>query len=143
MNITPLHPFNGLDIAELVRVRARTRKEHPFLVWEPFEGKHETLTYGAFHDRVVRLAAGMAKRGVKPREYVLIHLDNCPETLIAWYACADLGAVPVKLIFQGILQPRLDGRWRLQLLAAIENKDEKGGLVTKPPFVRYSLALRS
>ncbi len=95
MNITPLHPFNGLDIAELVRIRARTRRDHPFLIWEPFEGRGETLSYGAFHDRVLRLAAGMAKRGVRPRDHVLIHLDNCLETLIAWYACADLGAVPV------------------------------------------------
>lgn len=95
MQIGPLHPFNGLDVAELVRIRARTRKDHPFLIWEPFEGRGETLSYGAFHDRVVRLAAGMVKRGVKPRDYVLIHLDNCLETLVAWYACADLGAVPV------------------------------------------------
>ena len=95
MQIQPLHPFNGLDVAELVRIRARTRRDHPFLIWEPFEGRSETLSYGAFHDRVVRLAAGMARRGVGPRDYVLIHLDNCLETLIAWYACADLGAVPV------------------------------------------------
>ncbi|MCC2106668.1 MAG: acyl--CoA ligase, partial [Hyphomicrobiales bacterium] len=95
MTITPLHPFNGLDVAELVRIRARTRRDHPFLIWEPFEGQGETLTYGAFHDRVARLSAGLAKRGIKPRDYVLIHLDNCLETLIAWYACADLGAVPV------------------------------------------------
>ena len=95
MIITPLHPFNGLDVAELVRIRARTRRDHPFLIWEPFEGQGETLTYGAFHDRVARLSAGLAKRGIKPRDYLLIHLDNCLETLIAWYACADLGAVPV------------------------------------------------
>lgn len=91
----PVHPFRGLDVGELVRVRARTRADHPFLIWEPFEGPGETLTYAAFHDRVVRLAAGMAKRGVGPRDHVLVHLDNCLETLIAWYACADLGAVPV------------------------------------------------
>ena len=58
MTITPLHPFNGLDIAELVRIRARTRRDHPFLIWEPFEGPGETLTYGAFHHRVARLSAG-------------------------------------------------------------------------------------
>lgn len=57
MQIGPLHPFNGMDIAELVRIRARTRRDHPFLIWEPFEGRGETLSYGAFHDRVVRLVA--------------------------------------------------------------------------------------
>lgn len=33
-----LHPFSGLDVAWLVETRAATRREHPFLVWEPFEG---------------------------------------------------------------------------------------------------------
>ena len=95
MQASSLHPFNGMDVAELVRTRARTRRDHPFLIWEPFDGRGESLSYGAFHDRVLRLSAGMARRGVKARDYVLIHLDNCLETLIAWYACADLGAVPV------------------------------------------------
>lgn len=95
MDIPPFHPFRGLDVAELVRIRARTRPDHPFLIWEPFEGQSETLTYAGFYDRVLRLAAGMAKRGIKPGDYILIHLDNCLETLLAWYACADLGAVPV------------------------------------------------
>ena len=95
MSLPPVHPFRGLDVAELVRVRARTRGDHPFLIWEPFEGAGETLTYAAFHDRVTRFAAGLARRGVAPREFVLVHLDNCLEALIAWYGCAMLGAVPV------------------------------------------------
>ena len=95
METPPVHPFRGLDVAELVRIRARTRPDHPFLIWEPFEGASETLTYAGFAHRVARLAAGLARRGVKPGEYVLIHLDNCLETLLAWYACATLGAVAV------------------------------------------------
>lgn len=95
METPPVHPFRGLDVAELVRIRARTRPDHPFLIWEPFDGPSETLTYGAFGERVARVAAGLAKRGVKPGEYVLIHLDNCLETLVAWYGCATLGAVAV------------------------------------------------
>ena len=34
-------------------------------------------------------------RGVGAGDKVLIHADNCPETVIAWYACARLGAVGV------------------------------------------------
>ena len=90
-----LHPFNGFDVADLLRVRARTRANHPFIVWEPFDGEARTWTYAQFHHDVRRLAAGLAKRGVQPGERVLVHLDNCPETLLAWYACADLGAVAV------------------------------------------------
>ncbi len=90
-----VHPFAAFDIAELVRLRARTRGDHPFLIWAPFDGVDETLTYAQFYERTARLAAGLRKRGVKPRDHVLVHLDNCLETLVAWYGLAILGAVPV------------------------------------------------
>ena len=37
---------------------------HPFLVWEPFDGPGETITYGQFHARIGRLAGGLRHRGV-------------------------------------------------------------------------------
>jgi crotonobetaine/carnitine-CoA ligase len=88
-------PFAGLDIPWLVALRAATRPDRPFLVWEPFEGPGETLSYAAFAQRVGRLAAGLARRGIKPGDFLLIHLDNCLETILSWYACAELGAVAV------------------------------------------------
>jgi crotonobetaine/carnitine-CoA ligase len=92
---TYVSPFRGIDLPWLVATRARTRHDHPFLVWEPFDGPGETLTYAAFHDRVGRIAAGLAARGIKAGDFIVIHLDNCLEALLAWYACAELGAVAV------------------------------------------------
>jgi crotonobetaine/carnitine-CoA ligase len=89
------HPFEGLDVAWLVETRAASRGAHPFLVWAPFEGEGRSWTYAAFRDAVARVAGGLLARGVKPRERVLIHLDNCAEAVIAWYACAWIGAVAV------------------------------------------------
>lgn len=88
-------PFAGLDVPWLLRLRAEVRRDHPFLIWAPFDAPARSWTYGAFHDRVGALAAGFAARGVKPGEYVLIHLDNCIESLLAWFACAELGAIAV------------------------------------------------
>jgi len=90
-----LHPFSRLDVPTLLAHRAASRAEHPFIVWEPFEGQAETWTYARFHHQVGRIAGGLARRGVVAGDRVLIHLDNCPETLLAWYACAWLGAVAV------------------------------------------------
>ena len=87
------HPFSGLDVAWLVETRAATRRDHPVIVWAPFEGPGETITYGEFHARIGRIAGGLLHRGVKRGERVLIHLDNCPEAVLAWYACAWIGAV--------------------------------------------------
>ena len=92
---TDLHPFTRFDVPTLLADRARRRRDHPFIVWEPFEGTSQSWTYGQFHDQVGRIAGGLAQRGVVAGDRVLIHLDNCPETLLAWYACSWLGAVAV------------------------------------------------
>lgn len=90
-----VHPFSHFDVAHLIDMQARARAGHPCLIWEPFEGESRTWSYAEFADDVRRVAAGLKKRGVKKGERILIHLDNCPEILIAWYACAHLGAVAV------------------------------------------------
>jgi crotonobetaine/carnitine-CoA ligase len=76
-------------------MRAKVRRDHPFLIWAPFDAPARRWSYGEFHDRVGALAAGFATRGVKPGEFVLIHLDNCIEAMLAWFACVELGAVAV------------------------------------------------
>ena len=88
-------PFAGMDVPWLLRLRSATRRDHPFLIWAPFDGAARRWTYGEFYDRVGALAAGLARRGVRPREHVLIHLDNCIEAMLAWFACVELGAVAV------------------------------------------------
>ena len=45
--------------------------------------------------RPTHVAAGLAARGVRQGDKVLIHADNCPEMVLAWYACAAVGAVGV------------------------------------------------
>ena len=90
-----IHPFSNFDVPHLLRVHVEARPDHPFLIWEPFEGEARVWSYARFEHEVRQVAAGLKKRGVKQGERVLIHLDNCPESLIAWYACAHLGAVAV------------------------------------------------
>src|SRR6266576_522902 len=88
-------PFAGLDVPWLLRMRAESRGNHPFLIWAPFDAPARSWSYGEFHERVGALAAGLSRRGVKPREYVLIHLDNCIEAMLAWFACVEVGAIAV------------------------------------------------
>jgi carnitine-CoA ligase len=95
LRATDAHPFQRLDVPTLLAYRASTRRDHPFLVWEPFDGPAQTWTYGAFHQAAGRVAGGLARRGVQAGDRVLIHLDNCPEAVLAWYACSWLGAVAV------------------------------------------------
>jgi crotonobetaine/carnitine-CoA ligase len=88
-------PFDGMDVPWLLALRCRTRRDHPFLIWAPFDAPATSWSYGEFHHRVGALAAGLVRRGVKPGDAVLIHLDNCVEALLAWFACVELGALAV------------------------------------------------
>ncbi len=90
-----VHPFAGFDIPALVAARAASHPDKPFLVWEPFEGPRAVWTFAEFAHEVDRVAAGLAARDIKAGDSLLVHLDNCPEILLAWFACAKIGAVCV------------------------------------------------
>lgn len=91
----PANPFAGLDVPWLLKSQAVARPDKTLLTWVPFDGASRSYTYAAFHDLVRRVAAGLRARGVAEGVHVLVHLENCPEFLIAWFALAELGAVAV------------------------------------------------
>lgn len=82
-------------IGWLLDVRATDRPDHPFLIWEPFAGPGRTWTYAEFARDVSVVAEQLRRRGLGAGDLVLIHLENCPEYLLAWFACARIGAVAV------------------------------------------------
>ena len=88
-------PFAGMDIASWIAALARRHADHPLLIFAPPEGPRRSWTYAQFLDAVQRVAGGLAKRGVKPGDRVMVHLENCPEMLIARFACAWAGAICV------------------------------------------------
>lgn len=88
--------FARLDAATLLQQRALQRGAHPFLHWATFDdAAAQTWTYAQFADDVARVAGGLRARGVQPGQRVMMHLENCPELLITWFACAHIGAVCV------------------------------------------------
>ena len=88
-------PYTSMDIASLLDDRAQTRGHHPFLIWAPFDAPSTTWSYASFADDTARIASGLASLGVKLGDRVLVHLENCPETLLTRFACARLGAICV------------------------------------------------
>ncbi|QFU75411.1 ATP-dependent acyl-CoA ligase [Halioglobus maricola] len=90
-----IHPYAGKDVPWLLRAQAEKNPDGVHLAWEPFEGKACTWTYSQFLGEVEALAGGLAARGIGTGDRVLIHMNNCPEFLFAWHACALLGAVAV------------------------------------------------
>ncbi len=85
----------GRDIPWLLRQRAERTPDKTFLVWEPFTGAGRTWSYGELARDVEAFAGALHALGVRLGERVMLHLDNSPEFVIAWFACARLGAVAV------------------------------------------------
>jgi carnitine-CoA ligase len=93
--VAPLLPYDGFDMRSLIQAQAVRHGEKAFLIWEPFEGVARTWTYSEFFEAVRNFAAGLRGRGLCPVDRLLIHLDNCPEFLVAWLGCAWAGVVGV------------------------------------------------
>jgi crotonobetaine/carnitine-CoA ligase len=93
--VAPLRPYDGMDMRSLIRAQTIRHRKSTFLIWEPFEGVARTWTYSEFFEAVRGFAAGLHARGLRPGDRLLIHLDNCPEFLIAWLGCAWAGVVGV------------------------------------------------
>jgi len=93
--LAAIFQFGGQDIPWLLEHWARHRGDHPFLLWEPKSGRDQRWTYAQLWTEVRRVAAGLHARGIVKGDRVLIHSDNCPEMVFAWYACATLGAIAV------------------------------------------------
>ena len=93
--VPQLHGANGRNVPWLLGAQAKARADHPFVVWAPFDLPATTITYREFHELVRSLAAGLRSRGVGQGDFVLLHMDNCPEFLQVWHACSQLGAVVV------------------------------------------------
>lgn len=115
----------GRDVPWLLRTQAELRPGAPFLIWEPFTGDPQTWTYAEFAADVQRVAGGLSRRGVSLGDRVMIHLDNSPEFMLSWFACAELGAIAVSTNTRSV------GRD----LAYFASHTEPAAIITSPEFV--------
>jgi crotonobetaine/carnitine-CoA ligase len=90
-----INPFTGRDVPWLVDAQASALGDKPFLHWHPDGVAESTISYAEFAAETLAYAAGLAALDVTMGDFVVIHMDNCPEFLFAWFACSRLGAVAV------------------------------------------------
>ena len=81
-----------MNVAHLLEESARHLPERPALVFG-----ERTWSYADLDREAGRLAAGLARLGLRPGERVCLHLGNRPEFVLAYYACQKLGLTPVAL----------------------------------------------
>jgi carnitine-CoA ligase len=85
----------GRDVRWLLDQWAVREPNKPMLIWAPFDGEDQHWTYAEFQECVLAISQSLVSIGVKQRDSILIHMENCPEFLFAWFACAYVGAVAV------------------------------------------------
>ena len=85
----------GQDVAWMLDRWTERTPEKIFLVWEPFEGDPKRWTYAEMQESADRFAAALLERGIAAGDRLLVHMENCPEFLIAVFACARIGAIAV------------------------------------------------
>ncbi|MEU3737570.1 AMP-binding protein [Streptomyces sp. NPDC032198] len=82
--------YQGAALPQLLAEHARTYATRTALV----HGERR-LTYRELDRRVDRMAAGLALRGVRAGDRVIVQLPNVPEFVITVYALMRAGALPV------------------------------------------------
>lgn len=87
--------IGGRSLPLLLAERVERCGDKVWLTFEDADGQVRTYTYAAFHELVRRLAGGFAALGVERGDRVGVHLPNCPEFLLSFFALAHLGAVAV------------------------------------------------
>jgi len=87
--------FDGMDIPWLLEQWSARAPDKICLIWCPFSGGEQHWTYAELLRDASQVAAGLRARGVRAGDFVIVHLDNSPEFVITWFACALLGAVAV------------------------------------------------
>ena len=85
----------GMDIPWMLGQWVANTPDKVCVIWCPFNGEEQSLTYSELYEGARRLATGLQQRGVATGDFVLLHMDNSPEFIFSWYACAMLGAVAV------------------------------------------------
>jgi long-chain acyl-CoA synthetase len=87
---TSLEPYPDGSVFSLLRNAAAGFPQRPALA---FFGAH--ISYASLLADVERFSAVLAGLGVHAGDRVGLLLPNCPEYVIAWYACQRIGAVAV------------------------------------------------
>jgi long-chain acyl-CoA synthetase len=87
----------------LLAEHARVRGNRP-AIREKHLGIWQTLTWSQVHERVCKIAHGLAQLGVKRGDHVAVIGENRPQLYMAMMATQTLGAVPIALYQDAVAQ---------------------------------------
>ena len=108
-----------MNVAHFLETSARHLPDRTALVFGD-----RRLTYAELDREAGRVAAGLARLGLRPGERACLHLGNRPEFVLAYYGCQKLGVTPVALNVTYVRDE----------LAYIIRDSEGAAILSGPPF---------
>ncbi len=93
-----------MDVIWLLDQWVERQPDKTFVIWAPFEGEERRWTYAELAGYAKQFGAGLHARGVRSGDFVLIHSNNSPYFLTAWFGCAYVGAVPVTINIRSVAE---------------------------------------
>jgi len=85
--------FTGAELNYAAHVFRHIRPDQPALLCASETRPLREVSWAELHDAVAAVAAGLAGLGVRKGDRVVAYMPNIPETLIAFLACASIGAI--------------------------------------------------
>jgi long-chain acyl-CoA synthetase len=82
--------YPRVTLPEALEETARRVPNHPAMI---FKGR--AITYREHNEAIDRFAAALQELGVRKGDRVAVHLPNCPQFLIAYYATLRVGGIVV------------------------------------------------
>ncbi len=82
--------YPDLTLPEILANTARKYPDYPAMIF-----KGTRITFAEYNRLVDRFAAALQKLGVKPGDRVALHMPNCPQFPIAYFATLRIGAIVV------------------------------------------------
>lgn len=117
-----------MDLPGMLQQKAATIGSKPAIIYRDYP-----ITYRELEVRINRFARALARLGVKQDDKVAIMLNNCPEFVISYFACAWLGAVAVPVnIF-----------YKERELEYVLRDSDAVALITNPAFAQFFTKIQS
>jgi acetoacetyl-CoA synthetase len=85
--------FPGATLNYAEHVFRNERSDRPALLFRSERVPYREVTWKELKEKTAAVASALKKIGVKPGDRVVAYMPNIPETVIAFLACASIGAI--------------------------------------------------
>ncbi|MBY6268660.1 acetoacetate--CoA ligase [Parageobacillus thermoglucosidasius] len=85
--------FPGATLNYAENVFRNERSDRPALLFRSERVPYREVTWKELKEKTAAVASALKKIGVKPGDRVVAYMPNIPETVIAFLACASIGAI--------------------------------------------------